>query len=254
MNRLLKCFQRVSGAVEQRVRKSGRCSDQPQVEALEGRQLFSTTCPLAFAPPFVRIEGTPSNDNVTVQFDKRGTSSPYDDQVVVTHAHEGLTETVRCDVWATIVDRDGVPLLRIRQITGVEFRAGEGDDSFANNTSLPSVAYGGGGSDTLIGGSGKDLLDGDGRCQIISDVSPQEAPRCMNPGDDVLHGRGGNDELYGGEGHDQLFGEAGNDYLDGGSDGVSDYLWGGAGADQFITNLLEDQARDFNAAQGDRIS
>jgi Ca2+-binding RTX toxin-like protein len=77
-----------------------------------------------------------------------------------------------------------------------------------------NYVYAGAGDDRIYGGNGIDFLFGEA-------------------GSDQLVGAGGNDRLNGGTGVDFLWGEAGNDYLDGGIDGVADYLDGGAGKDWF---------------------
>jgi hypothetical protein len=94
------------------------------------------------------------------------------------------------------------------ELSEVVFIFGDGSDRLNNDASLtvPRLpiamsAYGGGGSDVLIGG----LLD------------------------DALYGGAGDDVVDGGDGDDDLFGEDGNDWIMGGS-GV-DILDGGAGDD-----------------------
>lgn len=78
-----------------------------------------------------------------------------------------------------------------------EFRGGNGNDQFTNDTSLSSSAFGNNGDDILIGGSSSDHFEG-------------------GFGDDILLGMGGDDELYGQEGDDQINGREGNDFLSGG--------------------------------------
>ena len=97
-------------------------------------------------------------------------------------------------------------------------------------------------------------------------------------GEDTLYGQDGNDTLYGGHGltgvvdqnrdflfggagNDRLYGEEGNDILVGGT-GI-DKLYGGAGADLFIWNHVNesgisypaylDRIEDFNRYEGDKI-
>ena len=66
---------------------------------------------------------------------------------------------------------------------------------------------GGRGRDSLIGGGGDDVLQGDG---IVCGA-------CVTPGDsgDSIFGRAGDDQLVSGPGPDALRGEGGNDVLDG---------------------------------------
>ncbi|AIG04068.1 retention module-containing protein [Pseudomonas fluorescens] len=73
-------------------------------------------------------------------------------------------------------------------------------------------------------------------------------------GDDILFGQGGNDYLDGGKGNDILLGGTGNDTLIGGQG--NDILIGGTGADTFVWKAGDtgnDVIKDFKAAEGDRI-
>ena len=70
-------------------------------------------------------------------------------------------------------------------IRNVVFLAYDGNNTFINNTNLPSKALGGAGVDRFFGGSGADVFYGLG-------------------GNDVLEGRAGSDRLYGGTGEDIL--------------------------------------------------
>lgn len=82
-----------------------------------------------------------------------------------------------------------------------------------------------------------------------------------NAAANILSGLDGNDMLYGKAGWDRLSGGNGKDMLDGGLG--ADKLYGGAGADKFyfraaadlgVTTSTADVIRDFNPAEGDRIS
>ncbi|MFO0880600.1 MAG: hypothetical protein U0840_24905 [Gemmataceae bacterium] len=97
----------------------------------------------------------------------------------------------------------------------VVVRCGGGND-YVNNmaSSLRLTAYGQWGNDTLIGDAQNDYLHG-------------------GEDNDILYGYGGNDTLMGRVGYDRLYGMSGNDMLDGGDDGVADYLNGGTGYDRF---------------------
>ncbi len=90
-------------------------------------------------------------------------------------------------------------------VVAIEFRGGNGNDSFTNATTLPSSLYGNGGYNVLTGGSARDYLYG-------------------GNSDDTLNGGGGNDYLYGNGGNDRLTGEAGDDSMFGG-DGNDTYLF-----------------------------
>jgi hypothetical protein len=107
-------------------------------------------------------------------------------------------------------------------VSQIFFNGLGGSDSNHHFVSIPLLAIGGAGDDTLLGGTGNDtLLGGDG--------------------DDNLFGRNGNDYLSGGNDHDYLYGEAGNDTIHGddGNDYLSgsfddDTLYGGTGNDRLL--------------------
>jgi Ca2+-binding RTX toxin-like protein len=114
-------------------------------------------------------------------------------------------------------------------VSRLVFSGGGGNDIFNNMTSEACTAYGGSGNDLLYGGLASDLLVG-------------------SIGNDVLVGRSGNDRLYGHSGIDRLYGWDGNDYLDGGADGMVDYLIGGLGIDTFKHNFFQDKMLDKTAS------
>jgi Ca2+-binding RTX toxin-like protein len=118
---------------------------------------------------------------------------------------------------------------------------GQGDNDVVQlneaNGALPVAnLFGGIGNDTLVGGSGGDLLFG----QAGNDTLLGKG------GADFLFGGSENDTLTGGDGDDQVFGEAGNDRLvwnpgddtdldEGGADTDTVEVNGGNGAEQFTT-------------------
>jgi VCBS repeat-containing protein len=103
-------------------------------------------------------------------------------------------------------------------------------DGQASGTVQVTVTVGGGGKDTLTGGTGADLL-------------------LAQSNNDTLSGGDGNDLLCGDSGGDILSGGAGDDSLGGGSG--SDRLTGGSGADRFSGGSGTDTTTDFAAAEGD---
>lgn len=84
----------------------------------------------------------------------------------------------------------------------------DGDDISSSLYSIERLIN----TSTLLGGGGKDILQG-------------------SYGQDTLSGGDGNDNLDGGQGNDFLFGDDGNDILDGGAG--SDILEGGEGNDEY---------------------
>jgi Ca2+-binding RTX toxin-like protein len=93
-----------------------------------------------------------------------------------------------------------------------------------------TVRQGGGGKDTITGGSGADLI-------------------FAQSNNDTLTGGDGNDLLCGDSGSDTLSGGVGDDSLGGGSGG--DQLTGGSGADRFSGGSGTDTATDYDAGEGD---
>jgi Ca2+-binding RTX toxin-like protein len=125
-------------------------------------------------------------------------------------------------------------------VAKVTFYGYGGDDSFANDTAVPAVAYGGDGNDVLKGGGGRDYLYGGAGNDSVQGmggndvVSGQEGNDTVDGGlgHDWVYGGDGSDKLYGGTGDDRLYGGAGNDYLSGGTG--DDWLFGGLGFDLLL--------------------
>jgi len=112
---------------------------------------------------------------------------------------------------------DALDFLRITMMDGVEaIDAGGGRDT-VHGTNL----FG----DTILGGSGKDRLYGEG-------------------GDDMLEGGTGDDRLYGGEGDDVLEGGAGRDLLTGGR-GDDTFLFEAGGGSDRVEDFLAGDALLF---------
>jgi Ca2+-binding RTX toxin-like protein len=86
------------------------------------------------------------------------------------------------------------------------------------------------GVEFVTGGSGNDVLVGDGQRNR-------------------LHGGGGNDDLAGGDGIDTLFGDDGDDVVDG--DAGNDTLFGGSGNDQLVGDPVGGDK--FRADTGDDL-
>ncbi|HZX86290.1 MAG TPA: calcium-binding protein [Reyranella sp.] len=105
-----------------------------------------------------------------------------------------------------------------------------GNDMLAldeSNGALPPVhMFGGAGNDTLVGGSGGDLLFG----QAGNDTLVGKG------GNDFLFGGAGNDTLTGGDGDDQVFGEGGNDRMIWNPGDDTDLVEGGDGTDTAEVN------------------
>jgi Ca2+-binding RTX toxin-like protein len=96
----------------------------------------------------------------------------------------------------------------------------------SNGALPPAQMFGGTGNDTLIGGSGGDLLFG----QSGNDTLLGKG------GSDLLFGGAGNDVLTGGDGDDQVFGEGGNDRMIWNPGDDTDLFEGGDGTDTAEVN------------------
>lgn len=116
-------------------------------------------------------------------------------------------------LWMETTSRGGTTRLNYSGVSKIVYYGTNLGDYFSNSTSIASQAYSAGGNDTLIGGSGSDVLD-------------------SGDGNDSLSGGSGADKLSAGAGNDSLYGGAGNDSLDGGLG--NDFLYGEPGFDKLI--------------------
>jgi Ca2+-binding RTX toxin-like protein len=142
----------------------------------------------------------------------------------------------------TIVDR--------ADVSSIVLAGRDGNDALTVTVSIPVIATGeagddtittSGGDDRLSGGDGNDVLAaGGGKDVLIGGVGADRLDGgsgndrlAGEGGKDRLFGGSGNDQLNGGAGDDQLFGQAGNDNLVGGSG--KDTLDGGSGSNQLLS-------------------
>ncbi|OYU45063.1 MAG: hypothetical protein CFE44_09525, partial [Burkholderiales bacterium PBB4] len=91
---------------------------------------------------------------------------------------------------------------------------------------------------TVIGGSGRNYVVGDGNSQFI----------VLGAEDDILHGGGGNDTIGSKGGDDKLFGDAGNDLVVGGMG--ADTIEGGTGNDVLVGGQSDAGQWTFSQANG----
>jgi Ca2+-binding RTX toxin-like protein len=180
------------------------------VEALEGRRLLSASAlgSAAVANGDLCVTGTRGDDAIWVYVDEFDASGVAMVHVTLNDAPIG-----------------SFPLADVNRVV---VRAGKGNDLVMAQTSLPVVALGEAGDDTLLGGTANDwLLGGRGNDTIYA--SDGNDWLFGDAGDDVLSGDFGNDVLAGGQGIDQLYGFEGDDLLHGGA--CDDFLDGGDGDD-----------------------
>ncbi len=116
---------------------------------------------------------------------------------------------------------------------GIQISGGGGNDTVVGGTGGDAIS-GGAGDDSIEGGEGSDRLYGnDGNDTLLGGA-----------GDDRLISQGGNDSLEGGAGNDAVYSFAGNDTLSGGDGndkvfdrGAGDSLLSGGDGDDFIGAL-----------------
>ena len=194
-----------------------------RAERLEGRLVLTASIDFGIGDRVLRIVGSEGDDQAVVG--ERGANL-----VVVLTTPEGeLTRTL--------------PRAAVRRI---RFDGLGGDDTFTNDSRIPSVAVGGLGNDSLTGGSAADqLLGGDDADTIHGrggndslDGEAGDDAVSGGPGNDVLHGHEGDDSLAGETGNDRLFGGADDDTCDGG--GGNDVSRGEAGRDRVLGSLGND--------------
>ena len=127
----------------------------------------------------------------------------------------------------------------------------------AAGQSIPVIAYGYGGNDTITGGNGNDQIYGGSGTDVIVDGSGNDLIVAGSGIGDVITAGGGNDTIYGssnggdsingGSGNDSIYGLGGGDTINGGAGndlivsgpgndtliggGGSDTIYGGAGND-----------------------
>jgi Ca2+-binding RTX toxin-like protein len=200
----------------------GRAGEAPRggrprlgLELLDDRTMPSCTLGLT-SDGQLQIYGTGAADAVAVS---RGEGHLF---VKCQSAGEAV------EVWAF---NDGV-------VNRILFVGEAGDDSFENETDLPSHARGNAGNDVLIGGSVGDQLAGGVGDDTIKGRG----------GDDTINGHAGNDVIDGGDNNDTIYGMEGDDWISGGSGddrveaGVGDDLvYGDAGDDALLGQSGKDE-------------
>jgi Ca2+-binding RTX toxin-like protein len=210
-----------------------RVESQLRVEPLEGRIVMTAGITFDARQGLIRMNGTERNDVASIAIDG--------------------TRVVASLKTPTVGFQRVFAAASVKSIT---FTARGGDDSFVNNSSIPSIADGGKGADTLVGGEGRDqLVGGDGNDRILGNGGHDVLTG--GAGDDTLEGGDGNDTAGGGPGIDTLLGGAGDDSLSGGDGGDlidggagndviggakgDDQLYGGTGDDKIIGNQGDDK-------------
>ncbi len=120
-------------------------------------------------------------------------------------------------------------------------------EEFDGNLTLSNSQLVGSGTDGLVSIEEAELTGGDGANNFNASAFGGSVTLVGLAGDDILTGGGGNDRIRGGEGHDSITGNAGDDLMNGGNgndtiiggDG-NDGLSGLAGNDVLIGNAGDD--------------
>jgi Ca2+-binding RTX toxin-like protein len=187
--------------------KPRRAQFRPAVESLGERVLPAVTATFLPGTSTLSIFGDARNNRITVSRDAAGDILVNGGAVRVLGARPTVANTSLIQVFGR-----------------------GGNDSIAldeTNGALPKAdLFGGAGNDTLIGGSGNDLLfGGAGNDSLLG-----------KGGNDLLFGGDGNDTLIGGTGDDQVFGQDGNDLMIWNPGDGTDLNEGGAGNDTVEVN------------------
>jgi Ca2+-binding RTX toxin-like protein len=118
---------------------------------------------------------------------------------------------------------------------------GGGQDWVAGDQKRPSYKYPANqGDDTVHGGRGRDLLNGDSLVR--------------NRGNDTPRGGRGDDELDGNVGEDRLYGGGGDDRFVEGQDGAEDHLFCGEGHDTYTLPDPPDASDRVSASCEERLT
>ena len=134
------------------------------------------------------------------------------------------------------------------------------DNIDASASTVGVYAWGGDGFDTIIGGSGADVLSGDdgndtiygfgGADQLFGNDGNDYLDASMSTVRVQVWGGSDSDTIFGGTGSDRLYGEGGNDSIAG--NGGNDYFFGGAGADVLQGDVGNDRFYDDDGMSGDQ--
>jgi Ca2+-binding RTX toxin-like protein len=189
------------------IRKERRLRSGFRIEPLESRIMPAVTASFSPAAGLLTVFGDSLNNTIEVSRNAAGNILVNGGAVAVL----GGTPTVANTATIQVFGQAGNDTLRLNE----------------SSDALPaSNLFGGAGNDTLIGGSGNDLLFG----QAGNDTLEGKG------GFDLLFGGDNNDTLTGGDADDQVFGEGGNDRMIWNPGDDTDLNEGGSGNDTVQVN------------------
>lgn len=210
------------------------------MEGLESRQLLSATTSLSGG--VLKIDGTQGADHVQVYTNTDVASVSGDQEIqksdFTSHQHSQVT----------VIVNGAVKSFPAASVNKIKFIGRGGDDYFAAeftehedtvvngerhqaerrySTRKPIVAYGGAGSDKLIGSRKDDVLYG------------ADTQTLNSTDDEHLEGRDGNDRLYTNNGNDYVHGGDLSDFI--ATRGGIDFIHGGWGSDEIYAGSGDDR-------------
>jgi hypothetical protein len=221
---------------------------KPVLESLEDRQLMAAHLFFIGNPAlgyYLNLKGTEGNDVVNIY---------------------RKTDGLHIDVIAGDTNKAQNYLFTDKMPAFIRFEGYNGNNTFLNKTSIPSIVTTGAGNDHIEGGSDRDfIMAGNGDNQIWGGVGDdiilggmQRDDIDAGSGNDVVLALSGTNVIYGGEGNDYLEGGYQTDWIFGGSDndiliglGGDDWLFGNDGNDTIFGGSGED--RLFGDAGGDLL-
>jgi Ca2+-binding RTX toxin-like protein len=194
------------------------------VESLEDRRMLAVSAVFSPAAGVLNVFGDSGDNTVTVSRDSAGAILVNGGAVSIVGGTPMVANTASIQAFGLA----GNDTITISEINGA----------------LPKAKlFGGGGNDTLIGGSGADQVFG-------------------QSGDDDLQGKGGSDFVFGGSGNDELTGGDGDD-LAFGQNGSDEMIWnpgddtdlneGGGGVDTVTVNGGNGDEQFTTTANGTRV-
>ncbi|MDP9175500.1 MAG: hypothetical protein M3O30_16785 [Planctomycetota bacterium] len=209
-----------------------RSVNQPAVESLEARRLYSVSFSINIGIP---VSASAQAGGLTFSVNTSKATTPFASSQFGSVAGGVLTVAGTSGNDRIVVELVGgryvvqenlqTETFDATLVQEVIVNAGAGNDTvvMAPDLTVAAVLNGGPGNDSLLAGAGNTTLNGGGGADTL----------VGGAGNDSLVGGGGNDLLEGGSGSNVLWGGFGNDTILGGS--TTNVIFGRAGNDLIIT-------------------